>query len=100
MDTIVHKGEMITPANENPYKNSAGAILPSNMLTADNSSTGATGQSVGSQDVRLTVDVNLKGEGVSQLNNMTIAQLTSLVEQTVEALSRKKLSMNTSMARW
>ena len=28
MPAMVHKGEMIVPANENPYVNSGGKILP------------------------------------------------------------------------
>lgn len=53
-----------------------------------------SGGSLYSNDVHVTVDVNLKGEGASQLNNMTLTQLKSLIEQTVEAIQRRKLSMN------
>jgi hypothetical protein len=105
MEATVHKGELITPANENPYKNSAGSILPSStggLFNSDNSlqsSTNPSGDSLGARDEKLTIDINLKGEGVSQLNSMTVSQLTYLIEQTVEALTRKRLSMNTSIAR-
>jgi len=61
-----------------------------------------------SQESRITVDVNLKGEGASQLNSMTTASIQSLmkslveplVQRGIEAYRRQQLAMNPTMVGW
>lgn len=57
-----------------------------------------------SQSSHITLDVNLIGDNVSQLNTMTIQTLKNLiqplVQQGIEAYKRQQLAMNPTVAGW
>ena len=55
-------------------------------------------------DSRVTIDVNLIGDNVGQLNSMTVQTLKALIEplvqQGIEAYKRQQLAMNPTVAGW
>ena len=71
----------------------------SSILGGNNVS--STGQST---NAHITVDVNLSGDKVSQLNNMTAETLKSLVQtlvqQGIEAYKRQQMAMNPTVGGW
>lgn len=71
-------------------------------VSTTSSSVGSSGTGVkpSIQESRITVDVNIKGEKVSQLNNVTVETLKALVQQGIEAYKRQQLAMNPTATGW
>jgi len=88
------------------YEDASGNLLnPADLLNANNIGDGdraGTYTAVSAADaakstgsgIHVTVDVNLKGDGVSNLNTSTAAQLKNLINQAIQAYEAQKLAMN------
>lgn len=74
--------------------------LLKSLSTGDSNIAGSNASGAPSKSSHITVDVNLSGEGVSQLNSMTMETLKYLIQQGIEGYKRQQLAMNPTATGW